>query len=209
MLTIEGLQRCCKTQQGKERCVVFAALLAEIMPLWLINTPGRQAMFIAQVLHESGEFKWLAEIGSNAYLSKYDTGRLALRLGNTPEADGDGQLYKGRGLIQITGRYNYQQCGHALQLNLLKNPHLLENPRHAVASAVITDYPIGVHLVKGKYAANCCLNGKTKYLGSFDHPQEAYAVYKQFKEKLCKELAKKWYGQIDHRVYDAMMVWTV
>ena len=135
MLTIEGLQRCCKTQQGKEKSVLFAALLAEIMPLWLINTPGRQAMFIAQVLHESGEFKWLAEIGSNAYLSKYDTGRLALRLGNTPEEDGDGQLYKGRGLIQITGRYNYQQCGHALQLNLLKNPHLLENPRHAVASA--------------------------------------------------------------------------
>jgi hypothetical protein len=75
--------------------------------------------------------------------------------------------------------------------------------------AVITGYPLGVRLVKGKYAASCCLNGKTKYLGSFDHPQEAYAVYKQFKEKLCKELAKKWYGQIDHRVYDAMMVWTV
>ena len=75
--------------------------------------------------------------------------------------------------------------------------------------AVITGYPLGVRLDKGKYAANCCLKGKTKYLGSFDHPQEAYAVYKQFKEKLCKELAKKWYGQIDHRVYDAMMVWTV
>lgn len=121
MLTIDGLQRCCKTQQGKEKSVLFAALLAEIMPLWLINTPERQAMFIAQVLHESGEFKWLAELGGNAYLSKYDTGRLALRLGNTPGEDGDGQLYKGRGLIQITGRYNYQQCGHALQLNLLKN----------------------------------------------------------------------------------------
>ena len=135
MLTIEGLQSACKTQQGKERCVVFAALLAEIMPIWTINTPQRQAMFIAQVLHESGEFRYLAELGSDKYLSKYDTGKLALRLGNTPEADGDGQLYKGRGLIQITGRYNYQQCGHALQLNLLKNPHLLENPRHAVASA--------------------------------------------------------------------------
>ena len=59
---------------------------------------------------------------------------LAKRLGNTPEADGDGQLYKGRGLIQITGRYNYQQCGHTLQLPLLKRPGA-ENPRHAVASA--------------------------------------------------------------------------
>lgn len=42
MLTIDGLQRCCKTQQGKEKSVLFAALLAEIMPLWLINTPERQ-----------------------------------------------------------------------------------------------------------------------------------------------------------------------
>lgn len=135
MLTIEGLQSACKTQQGKERCVVFAALLAEIMPIWTINTPQRQAMFLAQVLHESGEFRYLAELGNDAYLSKYDTGSLAKRLGNTPEADGDGQLYKGRGLIQITGRENYQKCGQALKLTLLKTPQLLENPRHAVASA--------------------------------------------------------------------------
>ena len=135
MLTIESLQAVCKTQNGKQQSVIFAALLAEIMPLWAINTPQRQAMFIAQVLHESGEFRYLAELGNDKYLSKYDTGTLAKRLGNTPEADGDGQLYKGRGLIQITGRYNYQQCGHALQLPLLKRPELLENPRHAVASA--------------------------------------------------------------------------
>jgi len=135
VLTIEGLQSACKTQQGKERCVVFSALLAEIMPIWTINTPQRQAMFIAQVLHESGEFRYLAELGSDKYLSKYDTGKLAANLGNTPEADGDGQLYKGRGLIQITGKDNYQKCGHALQLPLLKNPQLLEEPRHAVASA--------------------------------------------------------------------------
>lgn len=135
MLSIEGLQSCCKTQGGKERAVVFAALLAEIMPIWTINTPQRQAMFIAQVLHESGEFRYLEELGGDKYLSKYDTGTLAKRLGNTPEADGDGQLYKGRGLIQITGKDNYQKCGQALKLTLLKNPHLLENPRHAVASA--------------------------------------------------------------------------
>ena len=49
-------------------------------------------MFIAQVLHESGEFRYLAELGNDKYLSKYDTGRLAKALGNTPEADG--QLYK-------------------------------------------------------------------------------------------------------------------
>ena len=77
-------------------------------------------MFIAQIMHESGEFRYLEELGNDAYLSKYDTGRLAAALGNTPEADGDGQLYKGRGLIQITGRANYMMCGHGLQLPLLK-----------------------------------------------------------------------------------------
>lgn len=62
------------------------------MPLWGVTTRQQQAMFIAQVLHESGEFRYLAELGNDKYLSKYDTGRLAKALGNTPEADG--QLYK-------------------------------------------------------------------------------------------------------------------
>ena len=114
MITIEAIQSACKTSSGKDRAVLFTALLAEIMPQWGINTRQREAMFIAQLLHESGEFRYLAELGGNAYLSKYDTGRLAARLGNTPEADGDGQLYKGRGLIQVTGKYNYKKCGEAL-----------------------------------------------------------------------------------------------
>jgi len=135
MLTIEALQSVCKTPAGKERAVYFAAFLAELMPLWGITTRQQQAMFIAQVLHESGEFRYLAELGNDKYLSKYDTGRLAKALGNTPEADGDGQLYKGRGLIQITGLYNYTSCGKALKLNLVKNPELLEEPRYAVMSA--------------------------------------------------------------------------
>ena len=134
-MELKKLQSICKTDAGKKRCEIFAPLLAQIMPIWGINTPQRQAMFIAQVMHESGEFRYLEELGGDAYLAKYDTGPLAKRLGNTPEADGDGQLYKGRGLIQITGKDNYQKCGHALQLLLLKKPELLEDPRHAVASA--------------------------------------------------------------------------
>lgn len=131
----EKLKRMCLTENGKKQCVIFAPLLTEIMPKWGIDTPQRQAMFLAQILHESGEFRYLAELGNDKYLAKYDTGRLAARLGNTPEADGDGQLYKGRGLIQVTGKENYRKCGQSLQLPLLKMPHLLEQPRNAVASA--------------------------------------------------------------------------
>ena len=134
-MELSKLQSICNTAEGKKRCEIFAPLLAQIMPIWGINTPQRQAMFLAQVMHESGEFRYLAELGNDKYLSKYDTGTLAKRLGNTPEADGDGQLYKGRGLIQITGKDNYQRCGHALQLDLIHKPELLELPRHAVASA--------------------------------------------------------------------------
>ena len=135
MLTIESLQAVCKTQNGKQQSVIFAALLVEIMPLWAINTQHRKPCLLLNACMSRGSLNIWPELGNDKYLSKYDTGTLAKRLGNTPEADGDGQLYKGRGLIQITGRYNYQQCGHTLQLPLLKRPELLENPRHAVASA--------------------------------------------------------------------------
>ncbi len=134
-MELSKLQLVCKTKEGKKRCEVFAPLLKEIMPLWGINSHQRQAMFIAQVMHESGEFRYLEELGNDKYFDKYDTGKLAANLGNTPQADGDGALYKGRGLIQITGRANYLMCGQALRLPLLKKPELLEEPRHAVTSA--------------------------------------------------------------------------
>lgn len=79
----------------------------------------------------------LRELGGDQYLSKYDTGTLAKRLGNTPEADGDGQKYRGRGLIQITGRANYAACSEALfgDARLLNTPELLEHPVYAALSA--------------------------------------------------------------------------
>lgn len=67
---------------------------------------------LATVWHETNKtMQPIKELGGNAYLSKYDTGRLAANLGNTPEADGDGQLFAGRGYVQITGRANYRKFG--------------------------------------------------------------------------------------------------
>ena len=114
---------------------VFVPVLNTAMVRYQIVGTLRQAAFIAQIGHESGQFRYVRELGGEQYLSKYDTGSLAKRLGNTPEADGDGQKYCGRGLIQITGRANYLACGEALGLDLIKQPELLEKPQHACMSA--------------------------------------------------------------------------
>lgn len=116
---------------------VFVPALNAAMSKYAIITRLRIAAFIAQIGHESGQLQYVRELGNNQYLSKYDTGTLAKRLGNTPEADGDGQKYRGRGLIQVTGRANYEACSEALfsDARLLNTPELLETPVYAALSA--------------------------------------------------------------------------
>ena len=93
--------------------------------------PKRVAAFIAQIGHESGQLKYVKEIwGPTAAQARYE-GRKDL--GNT--VAGDGAKYRGRGLIQITGRANYMACGEGLGLDLIKQPELLEKPQHACMSA--------------------------------------------------------------------------
>ena len=73
------------------------------------------------------------------------------------------------------------------------------------------EYPLGVYFNKasGKFQARCCVNGVIRSLGYFNTPQEAFAVYKPFKENLCKQLALKWQSEIDERLFNAMMSWQV
>lgn len=120
-----------------QKAGVFVPALNAAMGKYGIVTRLRTAAFIAQIGHESGQLRYVRELGGDAYLAKYDTGTLAQRLGNTPEPDGDGQKYRGRGLIQITGRDNYEACSEALfcDSRLLSTPELLEHPVYACLSA--------------------------------------------------------------------------
>ena len=110
---------------------VFVSTLNTAMNHYQIVGLNRVAAFIAQIGHESGQLKYVKEIwGPTKAQAKYE-GRADL--GNTVK--GDGSKYRGRGLIQITGRDNYDACGEALVLDLINHPELLEKPQHACMSA--------------------------------------------------------------------------
>ena len=133
MITLDQLKMI--MPYARNRAEVFLDPLNRAMAEFEIDTPMRQAAFLAQVAHESGSLRYVRELASGA---AYDTGRLAERLGNTPEDDGDGERYRGRGLIQITGTANYSACSSALygeSRHLLDHPELLELPDAACRSA--------------------------------------------------------------------------
>lgn len=111
------------------------APLTAAMRQYDIDTPVRMAAFLAQTGHESMGFTCTRELwGPTAAQKQYEPpAAKAKALGNT-EA-GDGFRFRGRGLIQITGRSNYRRCGDALGLDLLSAPETLEQDRWAAVSA--------------------------------------------------------------------------
>jgi predicted chitinase/uncharacterized Zn-binding protein involved in type VI secretion/GH24 family phage-related lysozyme (muramidase) len=115
----------------------YCAPLDSAMHEFEINTPRRQAAFIAQLAEESGEFKWVEELGSGAaYNGRAD-------LGNTHP--GDGPKYKGRGLIQITGRSNYAAVGKALDVDLIAHPEKLMEPSLACRASAYWYFARGLN----------------------------------------------------------------
>jgi putative chitinase len=137
----------------------WAAALAPALARYNINSKARLGSFLAQVGYESGQLNQLQEnlsyattlrlmrvwpkrfpneamakpyVNNQARLANYV---YANRMGNGNEMSGDGYRYRGRGLIQITGRSNYAAAGAALGLDLLNHPDLLLDKNNAAVSA--------------------------------------------------------------------------
>lgn len=121
MLTAEQLQSIMPGLSSKRKGE-FLPFLQAAMTEFAIESPARAAAFLAQLAHESGQFRFMEEIwGPTAAQRRYEPpSSLATNLGNT-EA-GDGKRFKGRGPIQITGRANYRRFGDLLQIDLVSNP---------------------------------------------------------------------------------------
>lgn len=128
-MTPQDLARC--TGARIDRSTEFLPHIEAAMAEFDINTPARQAAFLAQIGHESGGLHWLVEIWGPSIAQSHYEGRHDL--GNVVE--GDGFRYKGRGLIQTTGRANYQSTGDALGVDLVSAPELLAEPELAARSA--------------------------------------------------------------------------
>lgn len=112
-----------KNRLGVEFINKKTASLNDVFEKYSINTPLRVCHYLAQILHETGGFVYKEEVWGNTKAQLgYDT---RTDLGNTPELDGDGKRYKGRGDLQITGRTNYKAISKALGVDFLLKPELL------------------------------------------------------------------------------------
>lgn len=111
-----------KQKEGTEVLLKATLHLPLAQRAYLLATAYHETATTMQPIHEYGGVK---------YFDKYDTGKLAANLGNTPEKDGDGYLYRGRGYVQLTGKANYTKASKRLGVDFVKSPDLAINPKHA------------------------------------------------------------------------------
>ena len=132
--------------------------LEEVFAKYDISTPIRQAAFIGQCAHESANFKileenlnykpealmrvWPSRFPDLPTAMKYAHDPIKIankvyggRMGNGPEETGEGSKYHGRGLLQLTGKENYDNCGKGIGVDLIGQPGLLAQPNYAALSA--------------------------------------------------------------------------
>jgi len=154
MITLEQLQQLLPNNPYVEQ---WHEALEHLLSDYEIDTPHRIAAFIAQCSHESGGFtalkenlnyraetlrkvfpKYFTELSAQQFAGKQEAiaNRVyANRMGNGPEESGDGYRYCGRGLIQLTGKDNYQNFADSLEMNVEELPDYLGTFEGAVQSA--------------------------------------------------------------------------
>ena len=136
MFTIEQLRRIMPAL-NTAKATAFFPFLRSAVDEFSIATPARSAAFLAQLAHESGQFRFMEEIwGPTPAQVRYEPqSTLAARLGNN-EA-GDGRRFKGRGPIQVTGRANYRRYGDLLGIDLVADPAKAADPSVAFRIAAL------------------------------------------------------------------------
>ena len=113
LITYHHFEACLPHAKDEDLDLFFFPLNAAFKE-FNVSTIIRIAAFLAQVAHESGSLKWKEEIASGAaYEGRRDLGNIY---------KGDGRRYKGRGIIQLTGRHNYNWASQALGVDLINNP---------------------------------------------------------------------------------------
>lgn len=127
MILTDELQLSKITLSSLEKAEEYFDYINDTLVKYAINTPLRIAHFLAQVSHESGSFRYTEELATGEqYEGRKD-------LGNVEK--GDGIKFKGRGLIQITGRTNYALYGKSVGIDFSSSPSLLASPEFATDSA--------------------------------------------------------------------------
>jgi len=155
-ITESQLQQCLPTNRSVS---AWYPIVVSTLTKYSITTLNRVAAFLAQTAHESMDWNILqenlnySENGLLVTFSKYFNTTTAAqyarqpqkianrvyanRMGNGPESSGDGWNFRGRGLIQITGKSNYQSIGTVMGQNLISNPDLLMAHAGALESACV------------------------------------------------------------------------
>lgn len=126
MITNDLLKKCWpnSTEVNRQK---FLPFFGKCLPEYGITSKKAMAAFLAQLGHESGQGRYVEELASGeAYEYRKDLGNVKA---------GDGRRFKGRGLIQITGRTNYTQLSKAFKVDFIAEPDLLLLPEWALKSA--------------------------------------------------------------------------
>ncbi|MFY0577963.1 glycoside hydrolase family 19 protein [Cystobacter fuscus] len=118
----------------QDRASDYLPRLNEALDEGKINTPLRVAAFLGQCGHESGEFRYLEELADGWAYDPNVNPKLAAKLGN--QVKGDGPLFKGRGIIQLTGRSNYERFSKFMKsTDIMTNPKSVAAPKLAFRAA--------------------------------------------------------------------------